>query len=202
MQTASRRQRAGRTEGVGARVIELGRVEGDIEAATGATVTAGQEDTAVGERRGRVDLPSGTHRAGSEVGPGSPTWAARWASGLAGWRSRRASGWRGHTGLAGLDEVERAAHREHADHGGRGEAEGHGHGLEPPRHAQGAPLTGVVDLVEGGVDDAVGQLVAALGEVRDKEAVELGLVGHRSRPPAIASGRSSASMAARIARWA
>ena len=66
----------------------------------------------------------------------------------------------------------------------------------------GAPLMGVVDLVEGGVDHPVGQLVRAVDEVRVEEAVELALIGHRRRPPATAAGRSSASMAARIARWA
>ncbi len=64
------------------------------------------------------------------------------------------------------------------------------------------PLVGVVDLIEGGVDHPVGQLVGALDEEGAQEAVELTLVGHRSRPPATATGRSSASMAARIARWA
>ena len=67
---------------------------------------------------------------------------------------------------------------------------------------KGAPLMGVVDLVEGGIDHPIGQLVRALDEVGVEEAVELALVGHRGRPPATATGRSSASMAARIARWA
>ena len=75
-------------------------------------------------------------------------------------------------------------------------------GGEPPRHADDAPLLGAVDLVEGGIDHPVGQLVRALDEERVEEAVELALVGHRDRPPATATGRSSASMAARIARWA
>ncbi len=66
----------------------------------------------------------------------------------------------------------------------------------------GAPLIGVVDLVEGGIDHPVGQLVRAVDEVGVEESVELALVGHRRRPPATATGRSSASMAARIARWA
>ena len=61
---------------------------------------------------------------------------------------------------------------------------------------------GVVDLVEGGVDDSVGQLVRALHEEGTQQALELAVGGHRGRPPATATGRSSASMAARIARWA
>ena len=67
---------------------------------------------------------------------------------------------------------------------------------------QRAPLSGVVDLDEGGIDHAIGQLVRALDEEGAEEAVEFTLVGHRCRPPATAAGRSSASMAARIARWA
>jgi hypothetical protein len=104
--------------------------------------------------------------------------------------------------LAGFEQEERATDRDGADRGGRGEAGDHGHGLEPPRQAHGPPLTGVVDLVEGCLDHPVGQLVRAIGEEGTHEAVELALVGHRSRPPATATGRSSASMAARIARWA
>ncbi len=65
-----------------------------------------------------------------------------------------------------------------------------------------APLLGVVDLVEGGVDHPIGQLVGAFDEEGTKEAIKVTLVGHRGRPPATATGRSSASMAARIARWA
>ena len=61
---------------------------------------------------------------------------------------------------------------------------------------------GVVDLVEGGVDHPIGQLVRAVDEVRVEESVEFALIGHRRCPPATATGRSSASMAARIARWA
>jgi hypothetical protein len=91
---------------------------------------------------------------------------------------------------------------EHADDGGRAKARVHVHRWEPPRHAPGTPLLGVVDLVQGGVDHPVGQLVRAFGEEGTKHPVELTLVGHRSRPPATATGRSSASMAARIARWA
>ncbi len=87
--------------------------------------------------------------------------------------------------------------------GGRGEANGHGHGREPPRHAHGAPLMGVVDLVEGGIDHPVGQSSSRPSSKYDvEEAVEFELAGHRGRPPATAAARSSASMAARIARWA
>ena len=65
-----------------------------------------------------------------------------------------------------------------------------------------APLIGVVDLVEGGIDHPIGQLIRAVDEVGAEESVEFALIGHRRRPPATATGRSSASMAARIARWA
>ena len=99
-------------------------------------------------------------------------------------------------------EIEGAGDRKDADHGGHGQACGHGHGWEPPRQPQPAPLLGVVDLVEGSVDHAIGQLVRAIDEVRVEESVEVPLIDHRRCPPATAVGRSSASMAARIARWA
>ena len=63
-------------------------------------------------------------------------------------------------------------------------------------------LIGVVDLVESGVEHPIGEHIGAVGEERVEDAVEVALVGHHSRPPATATGRSSASMAARIARWA
>ncbi len=74
--------------------------------------------------------------------------------------------------------------------------------VEPPRHASDAPLWVWSISMRARIDHPVGDLVRALDEERAKETVELALVGHRGRPPATATGRSSASMAARIARWA
>ncbi len=74
---------------------------------------------------------------------------------------------------------------------------------EPPRHTHWAPLSCQVNLFEGVVDDSIGHLVRPVGEKRAEEAAQLALTGHEMRPPtATTTGRSSASMAARIARWA
>ena len=56
--------------------------------------------------------------------------------------------------------------------------------------------------LEGFVDDLVGQLFGTVGKEGAEDAVELTLVHHRGSSPATATGRSSASTAARIARWA
>src|SRR4029079_98659 len=93
-------------------------------------------------------------------------------------------------------QKERATQHERADQGGRREAEWHGHRSEPPRHAHGALLTGVVDGVEGGIDPPVCKLVTAIIEIEIEKAVEVSLAGHRGRPPATAALRSSASRAA------
>jgi hypothetical protein len=60
----------------------------------------------------------------------------------------------------------------------------------------------MADLIQGGIHDPIRKFVHAVGKEGDKDCVELALIGHRIRPRTTATGRSSASMAARIARWA
>jgi ferredoxin len=192
---------AGRAPPAARRVIQL-RAREHWAAATARDEDAavGQPDSdaigtvIVGRRSGRPEYqgrrPGGHHAWDRSRGRGRGRGGGGWGRGRIGRRSPR------------IQDVQRTSDRQHADQGGGGEADRHRHGLEPPRHAPSVPLLGVVDLVEGGIDHAICQLVRALLEVRPDEAVELTLVGHRCRPPATATGRSSASMAARIARWA
>jgi hypothetical protein len=60
----------------------------------------------------------------------------------------------------------------------------------------------VIDLVEGGVDHPVRNHLRAFREVAVEQTLDVGSAGHDERPPATTALRSSASRAARIARWA
>ena len=74
--------------------------------------------------------------------------------------------------------------------------------MEPPRHAQRAPLWGPRDVREGGVDDAVGEPIGLGRQEGIEDALGVDRSVHDDRPPATALGRASASSRARIARWA
>ena len=96
-----------------------------------------------------------------------------------------------------------------ADHGDPGEDEDadgderrdacwHGHRWEPPRHAQGVPLSSQVDLIDDGVEHAIGELHRAIGQPGHGDPVEVAVGGHARRSVDVAE-RASASSAARRA---
>jgi hypothetical protein len=65
-----------------------------------------------------------------------------------------------------------------------------------------SPLTRVVDLGQGVLQDAIRQPLALIGEVPVEGKLEVGATIHGATSSAASTDRESASSAARIARWA
>ena len=72
---------------------------------------------------------------------------------------------------------------------------------DPPRGAPGTPLRRLSDGTEDGIDRTIRQHVVSVGEPVVEDGFDVERVGHAGCPPATAR-RASASMAARISRWA
>ena len=104
------------------------------------------------------------------VGLGATTTAGR--LGLGARRTGRRT-WNADRGLATLDDEECASKRDDRDDHRRGER-GSGHGSGPPRRPQGTALTGSMDLVQDGIDDAIGQDLHADGKVGGEEGIGIG----------------------------
>ena len=99
------------------------------------------------------------------------------------------------------DQVEGAADRKHADHGGRGDAGGSGHLGQPPRDPQIPFLWCRLDPEERGLDGAVRRMGRAGLEPRPSGAFERAVVGHARRPPGMVCSDSAvrASRSPRVA---
>ena len=115
-------------------------------------------------------------------------------------RCRRRARGRRRTSAPG--EGERDASRCRNDGGDGEQSQRGGHPGHTPRQTDGRPLWRSIDLGERLVDHPIGDRLRSLGQEGVEDAVEVSLCRHDARPPTATGTRSSASRAARMARWA
>src|SRR4029079_3406159 len=94
---------------------------------------------------------------------------------------RRGGGWAGSVETAAAADDGDPREDESANGDERRDASRQGHGWQPPRRANRTPLSSQMDLVDGRIDDAIRELLGAVGQPGHGDPVEDELGGHATR---------------------